>query len=294
MSCAEATRAQREVQPEAGVLVLEVGAEQVLDAAQAVVERLAAEVQRPRGLGLVAAVGAERLERRQQLVLARARRARASGPSRWPTNVVSASWPCSAASRRSRSGAAASCHGRAGHLAGGARRRRSRRADPRRPRPSRAPAGPATTIARRPAAEVALDRRVDRVGGDARRVGAGVAAVARLADRDEREHVALVDAGAEQRGQVAAGELAARVAPGQRGGALLGVAPRPGAGALGEQVDRERQQRRGRRPGSSGPRRGRRRRAAADRPRRARRGSRRARAAPSSCCWFVRSDWRAR
>ena len=58
------------MQPEARVLVLEVGAEEVLDAAEPVVQRLPAEVQRPRGLGLVPAVGAEGLERGEELVLA--------------------------------------------------------------------------------------------------------------------------------------------------------------------------------------------------------------------------------
>jgi hypothetical protein len=59
--------------------------------------------------------------------------------------------------------------------------------------------------------------------------------------RHEGEHVALVGPRAEQRGHPACRQVAARVAPGQRGGALLGVPARPGAGRLGGERDGERE-----------------------------------------------------
>src|SRR4051812_15761438 len=64
-AAAEAQRADRQVQPEHSVLVLQRDAEELLDAAQTQVERLALEVQRARRLGLAPArrqVGLERLQ----------------------------------------------------------------------------------------------------------------------------------------------------------------------------------------------------------------------------------------
>src|SRR5215208_2093737 len=63
---AKAQRAHGEVEAEHGVLVVEADAEQLLDAVQPQVQRLALEVQRAGRLGLATAAGQERLERLQQ------------------------------------------------------------------------------------------------------------------------------------------------------------------------------------------------------------------------------------
>ncbi len=122
------------MQAEPRVLVVEVGAEQLLDAVEPVVERLAAEVQRPRGLGLVAAVGAERLERRQQLVLAVRvvldERAEAVADERRAAPRRRAAWRAAArgrARRRRATGAAGTRRAASAGVARGAQARRRRR-----------------------------------------------------------------------------------------------------------------------------------------------------------------------